>query len=826
MGPKFLSKHHRFNSIFLFIVSLIIAALNTGCRGIVAAGTLTPANLPSTTLAATADVNPAQAGTRVTFTARLGDPAATGTVTFNDGSTLLGTSTLSAGTGSFSTSALAAGSHSITAVYGGDAAHGPSTSAALTEVITAISTAITLKVDTNPAQVNTKVTFTATVTPSASTGNVTFNDGTTPLGAVALNAGVATFSTSTLAIGSHNITAAYAGDSTHSPSTSAPVVEVIQLVADIHAINHVVVMLQENRSFDSYFGKLGDYRAANGYGAATDIDGLPVGASNSTDATDSGVITAIPSYHFQTACIENLTPDWLEGHSDYHLYDAGSNVFLGNGFVHNGQGMAAYSGFVAQSTKSAGSVQVQPDKTTNYYLFANNSGVVLANITINVTTTPVNSFFADPQTIAPNGTTTLNWSIPNATTVTIKDQAGTPVGTFTGSSGSKSVLPIATTTYNLTATLPPPAATVNLNTTVTVTTTPGMYFTTSATSVGPGQSATLQWSVPNATAILVDTWFDQQGRRSMGYYDATDLPYYYFMASNFATSDRFFSPISSNSEPNRVYFFAATSHGHAHDPGQFDSNQVKNIFQLLDAAGITWKIYYQPIPDPITGGPATRLTRFQPFASQHTANIVPDRQYFDDLKNGTLPQVAYIEEESGFDEHPGGTDSGNIHSGNHVQVGASFVAQHINALMQTSGTAHDSWKDSAFFLTWDEAGGLYDHFPPQPAVHPDGIKPTDLEPKDIQYIVPQADFNRTGFRVPLLVVSPYAKKSYVSHTIADYTAFLKFIETRFAVPSLTARDAAQIDMKEFFDFTKPSWPTPPSPPAQPIEKPCDFTKLQ
>ena len=774
--------------------------------------------LPGTTVTVSADVNPAQAGAKATFTAKVGDPAAGGTITFKDGSTVMGTSTLSLGTASLSSSTLSVGSHSITAVYGGDATHTTGTSAAITEVITAISSSTTLKADLNPAQVGTKVTFTATVAPSASTGNVTFNDGPTPLGTAALSAGVATFSTSTLTVGSHSITAVYGGDSTHSASTSAAVVEVIQLVADINNINHVVVMLQENRSFDSYFGKLGDYRAANGYGLATDIDGLPVTASNNTDRTDTGIVTAVPSYHFQTACIENLTPDWLESHGDYNLSLPGSNTFVGDGFVHNGQGMALFSGFVAQSTQPKGSVQVQPTTTTNYYLFANNSGVVLAQLTINVPIngTQTSSFFADPQTIS-SGSTNLRWNVPNATSVTIDHS----VGTFAGSSGSTLVSPTATTTYNLTATFAAPTAPSTLSTTVQVTATPGMYFTTSATTIAAGQTATIQWNVPNATSTLVDTWFDQQGRRAMGYYDGTDLPYYYFMASNFATSDRFFSPISSNSEPNRIYFFAATSHGHVHDPGQFDSSQVKNIFQLLDAAGITWKIYYQSVPDPITGGPATRLTRFQPFASQHAANIVPDSQYFADLRAGTLPQVAYIEEQSGLDEHPGGTDSGNIHSGNHVQAGASFAAQHINAFMQST-----SWKDGVFFLSWDEGGGLYDHFSPQPAVHPDGISPTDLEPKDVQYIIPQGDFNRTGFRVPLLVVSPYAKKSYVSHTVADYTAFLKFIETRFKLPNLTQRDAAQIDMKEFFNFATPPWVTPPVPPAQPIVLPCDFTNLR
>jgi len=552
---------------------------------------------------------------------------------------------------------------------------------------------------------------------------------------------------------------------------------------------------------------------------ASDIDGLPnPPPSNPQDTTDTAVQGSVTSFHFQTACVENLTPDWLESHGDYHLFDAGSNVFLGNGFVHNGQGMAGFSGFVTETSQPRGSVKVSPSKTTHYYLFANHSGTVLAQLTINVSSTQTNSFFADPQTIA-SGNSTLQWNIPNATTVTIKDQAGNLVGTFTGASGSAAVSPITTTTYNLSATVG--TNTVNLSTTVQVSTTQGLSFTASNTNIGAGQSATIQWNVPNAKDVLVDTWFDQEGRRSMGYYDGTDLPYYYFMASNFATSDRFFSPNSSNSEPNRIYLFSATSHGHVHDPGSFDSSQVKNIFQLLDAASITWKVYYQSTDS--TGAPNTRLSRFQPYAAQHAANMVPDSQYFTDLKNGTLPQVAYIEEFSGFDEHPGGTDEGNVNSGNHIQVGANFVSQHINAFMQST-----SWKDGVFFLSWDEGGGLYDHVSPQPAVHPDGIKPVDLEPKDVQFISPQGDFNRTGFRVPLMVVSPYAKKNYVSHTVADYTAFLKFIETRFALPSLTARDAAQIDMTEFFNFATPPWLVPPASdkiPVQPINIPCDYTNL-
>jgi phospholipase C len=84
------------------------------------------------------------------------------------------------------------------------------------------------------------------------------------------------------------------------------------------------------------------------------------------------------------------------------------------------------------------------------------------------------------------------------------------------------------------------------------------------------------------------------------------------------------------------------------------------------------------------------------------------------------------------------------------------------------------------------------------------------------------DFTQTGFRVPLIVISPFSKKNFVSHTPMDYTAALKLIETRFKLPNLTARDAAMPDMTEFFDFSTATgpWATPPTPPAQPVNIPC------
>jgi phospholipase C len=138
-----------------------------------------------------------------------------------------------------------------------------------------------------------------------------------------------------------------------------------------------------------------------------------------------------------------------------------------------------------------------------------------------------------------------------------------------------------------------------------------------------------------------------------------------------------------------------------------------------------------------------------------------------------------------------------------------------------------SWKSTAFILTYDEFGGIFDHVSPQKAVSPDGIKPKDLLPGDIctTSTGPTCDFVYTGYRVPLIVISPYSKKHYVSHTVADSTAILKLIETRFNLASLTKRDAAQMNMTEFFDFAHPSWMTPPTPPVQNTSAPCYLNKL-
>src|SRR5215472_13440033 len=198
---------------------------------------------------------------------------------------------------------------------------------------------------------------------------------------------------------------------------------------------------------------------------------------------------------------------------------------------------------------------------------------------------------------------------------------------------------------------------------------------------------------------------DPTGTRAMGYYNQSDLPYYYTAAAQFATSDRFFSPVLANTIPNRFYLFTGTSFGNAFPVGPPAGGFTQpTIFARLDQAGISWRYYYQ--------GPESSafIEQFSIFKTDFK-KVVPISNWFTDVKNAaTLPSVIFIERGGsiGLDEHPT----------NNVQKGASDVVSIINAFIHSP-----SWVDSAFILTYDEGGGLYDHVPPAREVQPDNIAP-------------------------------------------------------------------------------------------------------
>lgn len=191
----------------------------------------------ATTTGLSSSANPSAPGQSVTFTAtvasvRVGGPVPTGTVSFNDGAVLLGTGVLVDGVATLSTAALTTGSHTLTAVFAGDAATAPSTSAPLSQVVAVPGSTTALSSSDNPSTFAQPVTFTATVAPIAPAtgtpaGDVSFFDGATLLGTTILVNGVATLQISTLAAGSHTISAVYGGEAAFTGSTSAPLTQVV-----------------------------------------------------------------------------------------------------------------------------------------------------------------------------------------------------------------------------------------------------------------------------------------------------------------------------------------------------------------------------------------------------------------------------------------------------------------------------------------------------------------------------------------------------------------------------------------------------------------------
>ncbi|MFL6307970.1 MAG: alkaline phosphatase family protein [Candidatus Sulfotelmatobacter sp.] len=354
---------------------------------------------------------------------------------------------------------------------------------------------------------------------------------------------------------------------------------------------------------------------------------------------------------------------------------------------------------------------------------------------------------------------------------------------------------------------------------------------------------------PNGGLGSNETNYDPEGSRVMGYYNQNDLPYYYDLASFFATSDRWFSPVLTATYPNRMYLFAASSFGHEYGDADATHPQysAETIFRAMNQANVSWLIYYKD---------GTFLPNFQDWNDSTIQNKV---YQIDDLMNRlagncsggpcdpdkALPQVVFIESasgKSGLDEHPD----------NNIQKGAAYVQSIINALMNS-----DAWQDSVFILTYDEGGGLYDHVPPITIPVPDAYSQGQCpDPNNGSYgychlgadahafTAPTPDkggydmFNLSGFRLPVLVISPYVKPHYVSHTPMDHTAILAFIEKTFNIPPLTSRDKHWLDsgeMSDFFDFTTPALLSPPNStgggsawttflPTQPTNGACDKTK--
>jgi phospholipase C len=273
----------------------------------------------------------------------------------------------------------------------------------------------------------------------------------------------------------------------------------------------------------------------------------------------------------------------------------------------------------------------------------------------------------------------------------------------------------------------------------------------------------------------------------MGYYTGDDLPYYYALAQTFAISDRHFSSVLAPTWPNRMFYFAGTSWGitsNVFPSPAPDGSEYPNIFSELDDAKVEWRVYSQDHATPLIAAIREYLDHMDWFLAQ--------KDFAADVAAGKLAPVTVVEASDVMgvlspDEGPPGD----------VDIGQDFVAGTIAAVMNSP-----FWKSSVIFISYDENGGMYDHVVPPKACPPDSLPPDNGG---------SVGFDQLGFRVPLIVVSPYAKHGYVSHAVTDSTSILRFVQARFELPSLSARDANADPTFDMFDFANPDFTVPALP---------------
>jgi phospholipase C len=289
---------------------------------------------------------------------------------------------------------------------------------------------------------------------------------------------------------------------------------------------------------------------------------------------------------------------------------------------------------------------------------------------------------------------------------------------------------------------------------------------------------------------------EPDGARAMAYLDAQDLPFYYGLARTFSMADRYFCSVLGPTWPNRLYLMAGTSFGLTFNglvARDTRATPVDNLFRRLDAAQVSWRNY--------AGG--GRMVAFFPY---YGLTRPETRTHFRDLNDltadlarGDLPAVSFVEPSyvgnggERVDEHPPGTP----------QAGEAFVERVVRGLM-----ASPLWRRTALFITYDEHGGFADHVAPPPACAPDDLPPVNPRGERVE-----GDFARLGVRVPFVVVSPYARRGFVSHRNYDHTSIARFIAARFGLPAMTARDANATPPMDMFDFANPPFMTPPTLPS-------------
>jgi phospholipase C len=282
---------------------------------------------------------------------------------------------------------------------------------------------------------------------------------------------------------------------------------------------------------------------------------------------------------------------------------------------------------------------------------------------------------------------------------------------------------------------------------------------------------------------------------AIGYYGEKDNQFLSAAAKTFTTCDRFFCSILASTFPNREYMHAATSYGakdNSYPPqlGYPTGFPATTIFDALDAKGVSNHYYFND--EPVTalwGGNASKRS-----------SRVED--YYTACQNGTLPRVSYVD--PAFGNEGGGTSS-DQHPHGDIRTGDAFMSDVVHAFMESK-----HWKTGALFIVWDEWGGFFDHVAP-PHV------PDDRMDKDLN-----KDYGQMGFRIPTILVSPYARRGHIDHTQWGFESILKMIRYRFGVTPLTKRDAYARNIARAFDWqSKPQLEPPKLPdPTNVISPPC------
>jgi phospholipase C len=248
----------------------------------------------------------------------------------------------------------------------------------------------------------------------------------------------------------------------------------------------------------------------------------------------------------------------------------------------------------------------------------------------------------------------------------------------------------------------------------------------------------------------MDGFMTHSGIFAMGYYTATELPFYYSLFGDSTLCGNFFCSLLGPTWPNRFYLMAGTSGGITTNGlwgyGIFD---YPIILDLLDAAGITWKVYNVGM-DSVPYGNTDNVAVFWKRWAHDPRTVGSKQQYLSDLKHDQLPQVSFIipSYARGWDEHPPAD----------VSIGMGIQEELVTALRESS-----AWDSSAYIITYDEHGGYFDHVPP-----------------------PQVDAFGLGVRIPTWIVSPWAKAGHIEPATYDLTSILKFIERVYGLPTIAS----------------------------------------